>query len=400
MGSLNWQVSALGFGCMRLPTSRRFLLKTVNTREALRTIHMGIDQGINYIDTAYPYHLGKSETIVGEALQNGYRDRVKLVTKLPVMFMRKPEQFDSYLETQLRKLQTDYLDFYLLHALNAASFEKVKRFELVDKLERAQKEGKIKHLGFSFHDTLPVFKQIVDYYPWDLTLVQHNYMDTAIQATNDGVTYAHEKGLAVAIMEPVKGGMLANPPKQAMDIMAKAPIHRSPVDWALQFLWNKPEVSVVLSGMSSKKQVQENCKSASASGIQSLTREELDIIDRLAAFFRQRIMVGCTACGYCVPCPQGVDIPDCFAILNNIALAEQGDFAQRLSTWFIRRRYKKKPRNEKQHKLNPDAGGGAVLCTKCEACVKKCPQNIDIPAELEKVHAVLDRGEKIDNFRR
>lgn len=398
MGSLDWQVSALGFGCMRLPTSRRLLMKTVDTKEAVGTIRMGIDEGINYIDTAYPYHLGKSETIVGEALQNGYRDRVKLITKLPVMLMRKPEQFDTYLENQLRKLQTDYLDSYLLHALNAASFEKVKRFELIDKLERAQKEGKIKHLGFSFHDTLPVFKQIVDYYPWDLTLVQHNYMDTAIQATSDGVRYAHEKGLAVAIMEPVKGGMLANPPKQALEIIARGPINRSPVDWALQFLWNKPEVSVVLSGMSSRKQVQENCKIASGSGVHSLTWDELEIIDKLASFFRQRIMVGCTACGYCMPCPQGVDIPDCFAILNNIALAEQGDFPQRFNTWFIRRRYKKKPKNEKQLKANPNTGGAAALCSACGACVKKCPQNIDIPAELEKVHAILGRGEKINKY--
>lgn len=397
-GSLNDKVSALGFGCMRLPTARRFFVKRVDDTEAITTIRMGIDQGINYIDTAYPYHFGKSETIVGDALQDGYRDRVKLVTKLPVMLMRKPEQFDSYLEKQLRKLKTDCLDFYLLHALNMSSFEKVRRFELIDKLERAQRAGKIKHLGFSFHDTQPVFQQIVDYYPWDLTLVQHNYMDTAIQATSNGLKYAHEKGLAVAIMEPVKGGMLANPPKQALKIMADAPVQRTPVDWALQFLWNKPEVSVVLSGMSSRKQVLENCKSGASSGVHSLGSEELKVIDKLATVFRSRIVVACTACGYCMPCAQGADIPDCFAILNNVALVDQGDFTQRLSTWSIRRRYKKKPGTAEQKMKKPDTGGQASLCTGCGACLKKCPQHLDIPTELEKVHAVLSRGEKVERY--
>jgi len=398
MGSLDWQVSALGFGCMRLPTSRRFLVKTVDTKEAIETIRMGIDRGINYVDTAYPYHLGRSETIVGEALQDGYRKRVKLVTKLPVMLMRKADQFDSYLEGQMRKLKTDYLDSYLLHGLNAAGFKKVQRFELVDKLERARDAGKIRHLGFSFHDTLPVFKQIVDYYPWDLAMVQHNYMDTGIQATNEGLVYAHEKGIAVVVMEPVKGGMLANPPKEALDVMASAPVKRSPVDWALQFLWNKPEVSAVLSGMSSRVQLEENCSSAEHSGVGSLSTEELESIDQLADVFRRRIVVGCTACSYCMPCKQGVDIPDCFAILNNVALAEQGDFTQKMSTWLMKRGYKRKSQNEKQREKRPEAGGAATLCTSCGACVKKCPQELDIPAELEKVHAVLGRGEKVEKY--
>jgi predicted aldo/keto reductase-like oxidoreductase len=396
MGSLDWQVSALGFGAMRLPTSRRFLVKTVDTKEAIETIRMGIDRGINYVDTAWMYHLGRSESIVGDALQDGYRERVKLVTKLPIPFVRKADQFDTYLETQLKRLKTDYLDIYLLHGLNESGLKKTQRFELVDKLERAKKEGKIRHLGFSFHDTLPVFKEIVDYHPWDLVMVQHNYMDTGVQATSEGVRYAHEKGMAVVVMEPVKGGMLANPPKEALDIMASAPVKRSPVDWALQFLWNKPEVSVVLSGMSARDQVEENCDSAERSGVGSLSPEELSVIDRLADVFRRRIVVGCTACGYCMPCKQGVDIPDCFSVLNNVALVEQGDFNQRMMTWFIRRRYKKKPQNEKQREKNPDVGGGAALCTACGACIKKCPQELDIPAELEKVHAVLAKGEKVE----
>ncbi len=184
MGSLDWQVSALGFGAMRLPTSRRFLVKTVDTKEAIETLRLGFDRGINYVDTAYPYHLGRSETVVGQALKDGYRDRVKLVTKLPVFIMRKAEQFDTYLETQLKRLDTDHLDAYLLHSLNVSGFSKVKRFDLIEKLERAKQAGKIVHIGFSFHDALPLFKEIVDYYPWDLAMVQHNYKSIFLRVSS------------------------------------------------------------------------------------------------------------------------------------------------------------------------------------------------------------------------
>jgi len=394
MGSLDWEVSALGFGCMRLPRRRRWLLKRVDGKEAVAAIRMSIDRGINYVDTAYPYHLGRSETIVGDALADGYRDKVKLVTKFPIFLARRAEQFDTYLENQLRKLRTDHLDSYLLHGLSEKTFEKAKRFDLVEKLLRAKEAGKILHLGFSFHDTLPVFRRIVDFYPWDLVMVQHNYMDTGVQATGDGLRYAHEKGIAVVVMEPVKGGMLANPPKEALAVMRSAPVRRSPVDWALQFLWNKPEVSVVVGGMSARDQVRQNCDSADRSGIGTLTPEELAVIDQLAAIFRRRILVGCTACGYCMPCPQGVDIPDCFAILNNTALASQGDLNQRMHAFFMRRRYRKKPRTKEQLAKKPGSGS-AALCTACGACVKKCPQGLDVPAELEKVHAVLAKGKKV-----
>ena len=225
-------------------------------------------------------------------------------------------------------------------------------------------------------------------------MVQHNYMDTGVQTGSEGVRYAHEKGMAVVVMEPVKGGMLANPPKEALEILRRAPVRRTPVDWALQFLWNKPEVSVVVSGMSSRAQVRENCDSAERSGAGSLCAEDLAVIDGLAAAFRRRILVGCTACGYCLPCPQGVDIPDCFAILNNTALASQGDFNQRMHAYFMRRRYRRKPRTKEQLARKP-GGGSAALCTACGACVKKCPQGLDVPAELEKVHAVLAKGKKI-----
>jgi predicted aldo/keto reductase-like oxidoreductase len=388
MGSLDWQVSALGFGCMRLP-SRRFIPLRAETNESLRIIRYGIDLGINYIDTAWPYHLGDSEKILGQTLKDGYRERVYLVTKLPVPLMRKAEDFDRYLNTQLERLQTDYLDIYLFHSLNAGSFEKVKRFGLIEKMEEAQRQGRIRHIGFSFHDTLPVFKEIIDYYDWDMTQIQYNYMDVGIQATTEGLTYAHSKGIAVVIMEPLKGGVLANPPAEALDIMNLAAPKRTPVDWALQYLWNRPEVAVVLSGMGSQQMIDENCASADRSGINSLHQEEETVIARLADVYRQKILVPCTACEYCMPCPSGVNIPQNFAILNNVSMEQS-----RMRRWQARRGYKKLAGSkEKLDKKNPNGNGS--VCIDCGKCLEKCPQQINIPVELTKTHAILGKREKI-----
>ena len=391
MGSLDWDVSALGYGCMRLPTRRLNRLRAAPD-ESVRIIRHGIDLGINYIDTAWLYHLGDSERILGQALQDGYRERVHLATKLPVFMVLRTGDFDRYLNAQLERLQTDHLDVYLFHHLNAGAFEKVKRLGLIAKMEGARAQGRIHHIGFSFHDTLPVFQEIVDYYDWDVAQIQYNYMDTAIQATTDGLIYAHSKGMAVVIMEPLKGGLLANPPEEALEVMRSAGNGRTPVDWALQFLWNRPEVSVVLSGMGSQQMVDENCASADRSGIGSLSAAEEDVIARLAAIYRRKILVPCTACGYCMPCPEGVHIPENFAILNNASM-RQG----RLARWTPRRSYKRlASRQDRVDKEHPN--GNASLCVKCGQCVSKCPQEIDIPAELEKVDAILGKRGRISDY--
>ncbi len=388
MGLLGWQVSALGYGCMRLPTRRLNRLRVAGD-EAIRLIRRGIDLGINYVDTAWLYHLGDSERILGQALQDGYRERVHLATKLPVILVLRTGDFDRYLDAQLKRLQTDHVDAYLFHHLNAGAFEKVVRLGLIEKMERAKAQGRIRHVGFSFHDTFPVFQQIVDYYDWDLVQIQYNYMDTAIQATTDGLTYAHSKGMAVVVMEPLKGGVLANPPAEALEVIRPAGNGRTPVDWALQFLWNRPEVSVVLSGMGSQQMVDENCASADRSGIGSLSAQEEEVIARLSAIYRQKTLVPCTACGYCMPCPEGVHIPENFAILNNAAM-KQG----RLARWTPRRSYKRlASRQSRVDKEHPN--GNASLCIKCGQCVVKCPQGIDIPTELEKAHAILGKRARI-----
>jgi predicted aldo/keto reductase-like oxidoreductase len=292
--------------------------------------------------------------------------------------VRKSKDFSKYLTTQLKRLQTDYLDGYFFHALNKGQFEKIKKLELLKEMEEAKKEGLIRSIGFSFHDTLPVFKEIIDHYPWDVSQIQYNYMDTCVQATTEGLEYAHKKDVAVVVMEPLKGGTLVDPPLEAIEILNSAKEKKSSVEWALQFLWNKPEIAVVLSGMDSKRMIDENCEIADRSGINSLTSQDQKIIERLARIYRKRIRVPCTACGYCMPCPEGVDIPQNFACLNNVHLEKS-----RFRRFQTRRTYRKlKSSKNKVNLLDPNGNG--MLCNKCGLCVDKCPQRINIPEEIEK----------------
>jgi uncharacterized protein len=274
---------------------------------------------------------------------------------------------------------------------------KMKQMNLISKMEKARADGKIKHIGFSFHDTLPVFKKIVDFYPWEMAQIQYNYLDTNVQATTQGLQYAHSKGIAVVIMEPLKGGRLANPPKEAMDVLSKSDIKRTPVDWALQFLWNRPEVACVLSGMGSMKMVEENCISADKSGIGSLTSHELTIIDQLTDISKKKIIVPCTACQYCMPCPAGVNIPQNFALLNNKSFRSEFSFMSQLILMLFLGNYKKLSTSKSDAVKNNN--GRASLCIKCNKCISKCPQQINIPTELEKVIAVFEKRQKVERFR-
>jgi len=390
-GSTGFKVSALGLGCMRLPTKKLMPLRA-DMPKSIKLIKSAVDKGINYIDTAWVYHLGASEKIIGVALQDGYRKKVHLVTKSPLFLVNKAEDFDKFLNKQLKKLQTDYIDTYLFHSMNKSGLEKLKKYHLIDRMIEAKKDGKIKYIGFSFHDTLPVFKEIVDFYHWDVVQIQYNYMDTAIQATTEGLKYAAGKGMAVVIMEPLKGGKLANPPAEALEVIRKSKIRRTSVDWALQFLWNLPEVSVVLSGMGNLQMLNENCDSADRSGVSSLHEEDLNIIDDLIEIYRKKILVPCTSCKYCLPCPSGVNIPQNFDILNNVALEKSN-----VRKWLTKRDYKKMANSPK--KLNKEkSNGNASLCINCGICLEKCPQEIDIPDELKNVHLILKKGKKISDI--
>jgi predicted aldo/keto reductase-like oxidoreductase len=398
MGSLNWEVSALGFGTMRFPMLDK---TTVDKEEAIKMIRYAIDNGVNYIDTAYPYHNGESEVIVGKALQNGYRERVHLTTKLPIWLVKRREDFDKFLSEQIERLQTKP-DIYLFHGLNDQRLEKIKKLKLFEKMELAKNNGLFKYVGFSFHDTFNVFKKIIDYYKWDCCQIQFNYLDVEYQAGIKGVRYAGDKKIALIIMEPIRGGQLAVP-KDKLDskpeikaALTKSKINKTMADLALQFVWHYQEVSVALSGMSKMQHVKENIKSANTSGTNHLTKEELQIISELREAYNKYNLVSCTSCKYCLPCPNNVSIPWVFRLLNEISY--WGKERKERIKFFYNRMAKTLEELEKKLADGDEVDGAATLCVQCGECLDKCPQKIDIPDVMEKINAIFEEGKEISEF--
>jgi hypothetical protein len=371
-GKLDWKVSALGFGAMRLPIIDHLPAK-IEEEEAARMLQYAIDQGVNYLDTAYPYHRGQSEVFLGNVLKHGYREKVKLATKLPSWAIETAADFDRYFDEQLEKLQTDHIEFYLLHALKREWWENLYALGILDWAEKKIAEGKIGHLGFSFHDSYPVFKDIVDAYDgWDFCQIQYNYMDIKYQAGRRGLRYAAEKGLGVVIMEPLRGGLLAkNPPPAVAAYYAGMDVERSPADWALQWLWDQPEVSLVLSGMSTLEQVKQNVKSADQSGIATLRPVDHAFIENIQRVMRDLTPIPCTNCRYCVPCPGGIDIPAVFRIFNDTIMFED-------------LKYGKEAYKEMSEEHRADN------CVECGSCEEKCPQGIAVIEWLKEAHAMLE----------
>jgi predicted aldo/keto reductase-like oxidoreductase len=374
-GKLDWQASALGFGCMRLPTvDGKPLSGSINEDESIRMIRYAIDRGVNYVDTAYPYHEKNSEIVTGKALKGGYREKVKLATKSPVWFIKKPEDFDRYLNEQLDKLQTDHIDFYLFHGLDKKNWDNVIKLNLLERAESALRDGKIGYIGFSFHDRYEVFQEIIDgYNDWTFCQIQYNYMDTEHQAGTKGLQYAASKGLAVVIMEPLLGGRLANPPATVLDVF-KGYGEKTPADWALQWVWNQPEVSLLLSGMSAMRQVEENILSANKSGIGSMRAEELAVIQQAREKYRNMTLIPCTKCGYCLPCPNGVNIPRNIKLFNDGFTYGDVETSRGIYANFMA------------------AANRAGSCIQCKMCEEKCPQKISISEWMPKAHAVLGEG--------
>jgi len=372
-GPLDWNVSALGFGCMRLPTQNG--AEQIDEEESTRMIRYAIDHGVNYVDTAYPYHGGESEPFVGHVLQDGYREKVKLATKLPSWKIEKTEDCDRYLNEQLERLRTDHIDFYLLHALREKWWHKLRDLDVLDWAEGAIADGRIGHLGFSFHDEYEVFQEIVDAYDWTFCQIQYNYMDIENQAGRKGLKYAASKGMAVVIMEPLLGGKLVDPPDPIRALWNEAPQQRTPADWALQWLWNQPEVSVVLSGMSEMAHVKENVASAEASAVDALTDEELALINRVREEYEKLCPIPCTKCGYCMPCPNDVDIPRNFDVYNQGVMYDKPEQVRRTYNNFV------------------DEENRASACIQCRECEEQCPQNILISEWMPIVHQVLGEGQ-------
>ena len=375
-GKTDALVSALGFGCMRLPTVDG-VYENIDVPEATRMVRHAIDHGVNYIDTAYGYHGHNSELVVGRILQDGYRDKVYLATKLPCWEVKVAGDFDRLLNEQLEKLQTDYIDFYLLHALSSGedSWPKVRDLGVLDWAQAALADGRIGHLGFSFHDDFDAFKEIVDATDlWTFCQIQYNYMDIENQAGTKGLQYAASKGLAVVIMEGLLGGKLVNPPLEVQALWDSAAIKRRPADWALQWLWNHPEVSFVLSGMSTMEQVEQNLASAGRSSTSVFTAEELALIDRVREKYNELCPIPCTDCKYCMPCPNEVNIPRNFSTYNQGSMYNIPDQARE---WYG----------------DIAEENRASACIQCRECEEKCPQHIVISEWMPIVDDVLAKNQ-------
>jgi predicted aldo/keto reductase-like oxidoreductase len=369
LGKSGPEVSILGFGAMRLP-----LLSddpTAIDRElSTRMIRSAIDAGVNYVDTAYPYHgnsmtePGASEGAVGEALSEGYRERVHLATKLPSWLIRTRGDMERYLEGQLERLGTDHIDCYLLHAINDVYWENLEGLGVLQFLDDALADGRIRYAGFSYHHDLPLFKRVVDSYDWTFAQIQYNFLDIDYQAGERGLRYAAARGLGVIVMEPLKGGRLAG--RVPSDVAAeweRAATRRTPAEWALRWVWNDADVSMLLSGMSAPEQLAENLRIADAGLPDSLTDDELDLVERVRDVYRSHLVAECTQCKYCMPCPMGVDIPGCIRALN---LALMYDDIESARKSYARIAVK------------------ASACTQCGSCEDRCPQGTPIPDVLEE----------------
>ncbi|MDR3719158.1 MAG: aldo/keto reductase [Bryobacteraceae bacterium] len=364
------ELSILGFGCMRLAQKDG----RIDEERAARQVRYAIDHGVNYIDTAWPYHGGESEPFVGRTLAGGYRERVKLATKLPAWMVKDRAGMDRYLDAQLRKLATSRIDYYLIHSLRGETWDHIAALGVAEFLDRAKSDGRIVNAGFSFHGLREDFKRIVDAYPWEFCQIQYNFLDEEQQAGTEGLKYAASKGLSVIVMEPLRGGSLAAAPQPpAIDALWQtAAQRRTPAEWALRWVWNHPEVTVVLSGMNDEAQVEENLRVAEAAYPGSLTAAETSLIERAGRKYREIMKVGCTGCGYCQPCPSGVDIPGAFELFN---LYHTFGKTQDANSLYVAR----------LGGVLTGQPGYASLCSHCMDCVEKCPQSLEVPDLLEQV---------------
>jgi len=363
------RLSLLGFGAMRLPTKGR----AIDEERATALIHAAFDAGVNYIDTAVPYHMGASEAFVGRVLAGKYRGQVKVATKLPPWTTHSRTDMDATLTAQCSRLQTRSIDYYLLHSLNREYWDKLLDLGVMDFLDTAEAGGRIQNAGFSFHGDLETFREIVDARDWTFCQIQYNILDEELQAGTEGLRYAAKNDLAVMVMEPLRGGMLANTvPPAAEACYNTAPVRRSPAAHALRWVMNHPEVTVVLSGMNDEGHLAENLHTARETLPNSLSPDEEAMMAGARDAWRQAMRVPCTGCGYCLPCPYGVNIPECFNLWNNHSLREQ----------------RRGTKTEYAIRLGGALGnvpGNAGLCQACGRCLTRCPQEIPIIDALRKI---------------
>ncbi len=369
------KLSVLGFGYMRLPKKEA---GGIDEDRAISQLRYAIDHGVNYVDTAPIYHFGKSELILGRALDDGYREKVRLATKLPPWSVFSRADMDRILAEQLEKLDTDHIDYYLLHSLGKESWDKLLRLGVLEFLDAAKKDGRITNAGFSFHSNTDTFKEIIDAYNWDFCQIQFNYLDEHNQAGIVGLEYAASKQIAVMVMEPLRGGNLAgHVPDDVQKCFDAAPVKRSAAEWGLRWVWNHPGVTVVLSGMNEEAHIEENLRVAETALPDSLTEVDLAVLEQARQTYRRLMKVDCTGCRYCMPCPAGVNIPECFAFYNNTAFF---------------------PHNRENRMLYIIRLGGIIgdvpsyagLCKHCGKCERICPQHIPIQQRLKEVSESME----------
>lgn len=364
MKDLNVSPSLLGFGCMRFPTNED---GSINEVEAQKLLDKAIEGGVTYIDTAYPYHGEKSEEFVGRALEKYPRDSYFLATKLPVWKVTKREDVRPIFLEQLKKLRTNHVDFYLLHALDKERWDNILKCQMIEELEELRKEGKIRFIGFSFHDELPVFEEIIRYRKWDFCQIQLNYIDRFIQQGMKGYEIAKELEIPLVIMEPVKGGQLAKLPKELEEEFTSLNTGKSVASYSFRWLGSLDNIKVILSGMTQMDQVLDNLDTFT--NFKSLTDEELQRVENVTRKYKERQMNNCTTCGYCMPCPFGINIPQNFKIWNKAHVYEDIETAK------------------KEYEKLKD--GRAEKCKHCGACEPQCPQKITIISDLEKLASEL-----------
>lgn len=355
------KTSLLGMGAMRFPLNED---GSVNESEAIKIVRTAIDSGINYVDTAYGYHGGASEVIVGKALQDGYREKVILADKMPAWLAKDEDEMKQIFYTQLERLGVDYIDMYLVHNVNRGIWKRCQKFNVMDFLTEMKAQGKIKHIGFSFHDSLDFFEEMLDAYPWEFCQIQLNYMDINHQAGVKGLKLAAEKGLGVIIMEPLKGGRLTDKiPPAIQEIWNEAEIKRSPAEWAFKWLAAKPEVTLMLSGMSSMEQLEANLEIFAKEDVAILTEQESALVEKVSDKYNQLIPYSCTGCEYCLPCPQKLDIPKILSYFNDWNVYEQNPSTKNeYSTWLVKH---------------------ASDCIGCGACEENCPQSLPIAEAMK-----------------
>lgn len=370
MEGLGLETSLLGFGCMRFPTTAD---GKIDEAEAQAMLDRAIAEGVNYIDTAYPYHNGESEPFVGRALQKYDRRSFYLATKLPAWLVKSREDAERYFEEQLRRLQTDYIDFYLLHAMSGESYRKMVELGVVAYCEKLKEEGRIRYFGFSFHDSYEAFAEILGSRDWDFCQIQLNYMDAEEQAGMRGYRLAEEKGVPLVIMEPVKGGSLAVFADDITEKLRALDHEASTASFALRWVGSLPGVKVILSGMSTMGQVEDNLKTFGC--FKPLSGEEQKMMKEVRDTLKSRVQNGCTACRYCMPCPAGVDIPGCFGVWNTYHMYQNYNM--------VKRRWENELGEQKQ----------AKNCVKCGKCEQACPQKLSIRKDLERAQADLDKKE-------